>query len=198
MNHIYIPGKKNQGTFILLHGTGGTEHDLLDVAKELNENYNVLSIRGAVQENGMNRYFKRLAEGLYDEQDLAIRGTELLTFIEEMSQTHDFDLADAVFVGFSNGANIAINLLLKDQAPYKKAILFHPMYPVTVTYKNDLAQLNVFVTAGTQDPIASVADSNQVVNLLTERGANVETFWTKGHQLTLPEVMKAHEWLNSK
>ena len=84
MEHIFREGQKGAPTLILLHGTGGDEFDLLPLGEALNENYHLLSIRGQVSENGMNRYFKRLGEGVYDEEDLAFRGQELLTFIKKL------------------------------------------------------------------------------------------------------------------
>ena len=73
-----------------------------------------------VNENGMNRYFKRLAEGVYDEEDLEYRGQRLLGFIYEAAEQYQFDLKRTALVGFSNGSNIAINLMLRDKAPFKK------------------------------------------------------------------------------
>ena len=104
----------------MLHGTGGDETDLIPLGTALNPNYNLLSIRGEVNENGMNRYFKRLAEGVYDEEDLEYRGQRLLGFIYEAAEQYQFDLKRTALVGFSNGSNIAINLMLRDKAPFKK------------------------------------------------------------------------------
>lgn len=195
MKYIYQQGKTGQPTFVLLHGTGGTEEDLLGVAQELNPDYNVLSIRGKVSENGMNRYFKRLSEGNFDLEDLDFRGEELLNFIKKVGKEKDFELSDCIFVGFSNGANIALNLLLREEAPYKKAILFHPMYPVTVENKTNLSQLNVFISAGKQDPLVSLEETQHVIDLLSHRGAQVATTWTMGHQLTYEELSEAKKWL---
>ncbi len=148
MEHIFREGQNGAPTLILLHGTGGDEFDLLPLGEALNENYHLLSIRGQVSENGMNRYFKRLGEGVYDEEDLAFRGQELLTFIKEAAERYDFDIEKAVLVGFSNGSNIAINLMLRSEALFKKALLYAPLYPVEVTSTKDLSDVSVLLSMG--------------------------------------------------
>uniref|UniRef100_UPI00351F67A4 alpha/beta hydrolase n=1 Tax=Staphylococcus aureus TaxID=1280 RepID=UPI00351F67A4 len=102
MEPIFREGQKGAPTLILLHGTGGDEFALLPLGEALNENYHLLSIRGQVAENGMNRYFKRLGEGVYDEEDLEFRGQELLACIKEAAERYEFDIEKAVLVGFSN------------------------------------------------------------------------------------------------
>lgn len=195
MIHLYQPGQPDQPTFVLLHGTGGNEHDLLGLAAELNPDYGVLSIRGSRLEKGMPRYFNRVAEGQYDEADLAFQGDNLLAFIRQSADTYHFNLEKIIFVGFSNGANIAINLLLKEGAKYPKALLFHPYYPVVVPWKNDLSQTSVFLTLGREDPIVPLAGSQGVIQLFKDRQARVDEYWTSGHQLTMAEVVAAKEWL---
>ena len=159
MEHIFREGQNGASTLILLHGTGGDEFDLLPLGEALNENYHLLSIRGQVSENGMNRYFKRLGEGVYDEEDLAFRGQELLTFIKEAAERYDFDIEKAVLVGFSNGSNIAINLMLR-------------------------SEVSVLLSMGKHDPIVPLAASEQVINLFKTRGAQVEEVWVNGHEIT--------------
>ncbi|WP_017431697.1 methylhydroquinone degradation carboxylesterase MhqD [Staphylococcus aureus] len=184
MEHIFREGQNGAPTLILLHGTGGDEFDLLPLDEALNENYHLLSIRGQVSENGMNRYFKRLGEGVYDEEDLAFRGQELLTFIKEAAERYDFDIEKAVLVGFSNGSNIAINLMLRSEALFKKALLYAPLYPVEVTSTKDLSDVSVLLSMGKHDPIVPLAASEQVINLFNTRGAQVEEVWVKGHEIT--------------
>lgn len=148
MEHIYRPGKDNAPTLILLHGTGGDETDLIPLGTALNPNYNLLSIRGEVNENGMNRYFKRLAEGVYDDEDLEYRGQRLLGFIYEAAEQYQFDLKRTALVGFSNGSNIAINLMLRDKAPFKKALLFAPLYPIDASTSKDMSDVDVLLSMG--------------------------------------------------
>lgn len=193
--YLYQPGNIGEKTFILLHGTGGTERDLIPVAQAINPDHNILSIRGDVSEHGMARYFKRLAEGQYDVADLAKRGEALQQFLKNVSQAHGFKLSDSLFLGFSNGANMAIHLLLKGDIAYKQSILFHPMYPIPVDTHVDLSELKVFTALGRADPIVSVSESQRVVDLFETRQATVSTIWTEGHQLTYEEINSAKNWL---
>lgn len=193
----YIYGKKKGApVFILLHGTGGTETDLVSLAELLNPEYNILGIRGNVQEKGMNRYFKRHGEGQYDWEDLEFRGHELYTFIVEKSKEYDFKLEDTVLVGFSNGSNIAIHMMLKQPETFKKAALFAPLYPADVVEKQDFSHVEVFLSLGKGDPVVPESESKRVISLFEERGANVMTAWVNGHSLTQEVAKKAKSWLN--
>ena len=107
----------------------------------------MLSIRGEVNENGMNRYFKRLAEGVYDEEDLEYRGQRLLGFIYEAAEQYQFDLKRTALVGFSNGSNIAINLMLRDKAPFK-SITICPLYPIDASTSKDMSDVDVLLSMG--------------------------------------------------
>ncbi|WP_031545580.1 alpha/beta hydrolase [Salinicoccus luteus] len=195
MKHIYNENKKGAPVFVLLHGTGGTEHDLLPLAGMLDPEYNVLSVRGNVSENGMNRYFRRHGEGQYDVEDLNFRGKELHDFIVEASNDYGFDLRDVIFVGFSNGSNIAINMMLREDTDYRKAILFAPLYPVAVEHDKDLSGAEIFLSMGKNDPMAPEEESRRVVDLFKSRGADVAITWVNGHSLPQEAAMKAKEWL---
>ena len=131
--YIYKEGKNNHPVLILLHGTGGDEHNLLPVAEVLDSSATIVSIRGNVSENGMNRYFKRHGEGHYDWEDLEKRGGELSAFIEGLAVEHGFALENAVYLGFSNGSNIAMNMLLREETKINKGMLFAPMYPTDIS-----------------------------------------------------------------
>ena len=195
MNIVIQPGKKEAPVFILLHGTGGNEESLLDVGKVLNPNATLVGIRGAILEQGYPRYFRRLEEGVYDIEDLNHRAIELHNFVQELITEYEFDKSKIVLVGYSNGANIGIKLLLDYSDMYPKGILFHPMYPVEINEKQDLSQTNLFMTMGKMDPIVSVQDSEYVLELFKERQATVDMIWTQGHQLTYEEVLQGKEWL---
>ena len=197
MLHIFKEGKKGSPVFVVLHGTGGTEHDLIPLAELLNSDYSILSIRGNVQEGGMNRYFKRHGEGQYDMEDLEFRGQELLDFIKESAEKYDFKTEDAIPIGFSNGSNIAINMMLRDEADFKKALLFAPLYPVDLSDNNkDLNDAKVFLSLGKGDPIVPEAESEKVVEIFKERGADVKYSWVNGHSLPQEVAQEAREWLN--
>lgn len=195
MKYIYNEKKKGAPVFVLLHGTGGTETDLVSLAELLNPEYNVLGIRGNVQENGMNRFFKRHGEGQYDWEDLEFRGNELYEFIEEKAKEYDFKMEDIVLIGFSNGSNIAIQMMLKQPETFKKAALFAPLYPADIEKKQDFSDVKVFLSLGEGDPIVPESESKRVISLFKERGADMTTAWVHGHSLTQEVAQKAKNWL---
>ena len=196
MEYIYNENKKGAPVFVLLHGTGGTETDLLPLAQALNPEYNVLSIRGNVKENGMNRYFRRLGEGNYDWEDLEFRGNELYKFIADRAEEHDFKLKDVIFAGFSNGSNIAIQLMLQQEEKFKKAMLFAPLYPTDLEKKHDFSDVEVFLSLGKGDPIVPESESERVIKLFEDRNAAVTTVWVNGHTLPQEALIAGREWLN--
>lgn len=130
MIHIFKKGNdESKPTLLLLHGTGGNERDLLPLAERIDPNANVLSVRGNVVENGMPRFFRRLAEGVFDIEDLIKRTEELNEFLNEAADQYGFDRDHILAIGYSNGANIAGSLLFHYQDALKGAILHsHQVY----------------------------------------------------------------------
>ncbi|MGG1698216.1 alpha/beta hydrolase [Bacillus zhangzhouensis] len=196
MKHLFRKGKNEQRpVLLLLHGTGGTEHDLLPLAEVIDPDASVLSVRGNVLENGMPRFFRRLAEGVFDEQDLIERTKELYTFIGEAADEHGFDRHNVVAIGYSNGANIAGSLLFHYGDALKGAILHHPMVPRRGVSLPSLAGKQVFIAAGENDPMCRPEESQELEQLLQEVGASVTLHWEhRGHQLTREEVDAAALW----
>jgi phospholipase/carboxylesterase len=199
MKHIFNKGKDaNKPTLLLLHGTGGNELDLLPIAGIIDEEASVLSVRGNVLENGMPRFFRRLAEGVFDEADLVFRTKELNDFLDEASEKYRFDRSNIIAVGYSNGANIAASLMFHYGTALKGAILHHPMVPIRGIELPDLSGTSVFIAAGTNDPICSPEESTELQLFLEQANAKVELHWeNKGHQLTLQEVEAAAQWYRS-
>ena len=196
MKHIFKQGEQGKPVFLLLHGTGGDERDLLPLAEMLDPSYNVLSVKGEISENGMARYFKRRAEGDYDLEDLEYRGQELYDFIKESSKEYEFNLEDVIPVGFSNGSNMAINLILRESTPFQKALLFAPLYPLDLQdNQKDLSNFKVFLSMGKQDPIVTQEQSERVIEIFKERGAEVHETWVKSHEITQEAVLAAKEIL---
>lgn len=193
MRHLFQQGRDPaKPTFLLLHGTGGNESDLLPLAGMIDPDASVLSVRGNVLENGMPRFFRRLAEGVFDEKDLMFRTKELYEFLDEASKKYSFDRNNIVAIGYSNGANIAASLLFHYQDALKGAILFHPMVPRRGINLPDLSETKVFIAAGTNDPICSPQESSELQLLLAQAHAKVDIHWeNKGHQLTLDEIQAA-------
>lgn len=196
MKHIFNKGKDtNKPTLLLLHGTGGNELDLLPVAGMIDDRASILSVRGNVLENGMPRFFKRLAEGVFDEEDLILRTKELNQFLDEAAEEYGFDRNNMIAIGYSNGANIAASLLFHYQDALKGAILHHPMVPRRGVELPDLSGKSVFIAAGTNDPICSPSESLELQSLLEKANAQVELHWeNRGHQLTAEEVEAARRW----
>lgn len=196
MKHIFNKGKDlTKPTFLMLHGTGGNELDLLPLAGMIDDEASVLSVRGNVLENGMPRFFRRLAEGVFDEKDLIFRTKELNEFLDEAAVKYDFDRDNIIAIGYSNGANIAASLLFHYENALKGAILHHPMVPRRGIDLPNLEGKDVFIAAGTNDPICSPLESEELKSLLEKANAKVVLHWEhRGHQLTREEVEAAAQW----
>lgn len=199
MKHIFIKRKDlNKPTLLLLHGTGGNERDLLPLAERVDKEASILSVKGNVLENGMSRYFKRLEEGVFDEEDLVFRTKELNEFLDKAARDYGFDRDNMIAIGYSNGANIAASILFHYKNALRGAILHHPMVPIRGVGLPDLSGTNVFIAAGTNDPICSPKESLELQLLLEKANAKVELYWEdKGHQLTNEEVEAASKWYSS-
>ncbi|MGE7942017.1 alpha/beta hydrolase [Lysinibacillus xylanilyticus] len=196
MQHVFHKGTdETKPILLLLHGTGGNEQSLIGLAKEIDDTASILSVRGNVLENGMPRFFRRLAEGVFDLEDLIFRTKELNDFLLEVAQQYGFDRNRVVAIGYSNGANIAASLLFHFEDALAGAILHHPMVPRRGIELPALSSIPVFIGAGTNDLMCSAQESEDLQALLTAAGAEVTTVWFNyGHQLTMPEVEAAKEW----
>lgn len=200
MRHIFEKGVDTKApTLVLFHGTGGTERDLLPLAKLVSPNSSVLSVRGNVLENGMPRFFRRLAEGVFDEEDLVFRTKELNDFLDQSAKDYEFDRENLFAIGYSNGANIAGSLLFHYEHAFKGAILHHPMVPLRGIQLPNLAGVPVFIGAGSNDPICPPSETEELEKLLNGAGADVTVHWENfGHQLTSSEVNAAAAWFREK
>ncbi|MDF2684648.1 alpha/beta hydrolase [Brevibacillus centrosporus] len=196
MKHVFKQGTNlDAPTLLLLHGTGGDENDLLPLGQRIAPEASVLSVRGNVLENGMPRFFRRLAEGVFDEEDLIFRTKELNDFLDQAALEYQFDRDNLVAVGYSNGANIAGSLLFHYADALKGAILYHPMVPRRGIPLPDLTGVPIFIGAGTNDPICSPQETEELSHLLKGAGAPVALQWANyGHQLTAAEVNASVEW----
>jgi phospholipase/carboxylesterase len=155
----------------------------------------ILSVRGNVLENGMPRFFRRLAEGVFDEEDLVFRTKELTDFVNESAETYDFDRHNVVAIGYSNGANIAASMMYHHEKALNGAILFHAMVPRRGVELPNLAGTSVFIGAGKRDPLIPLNETKELVTDLKKANASVEEYWVEGgHQLVREEVEKAKQW----
>ncbi|UJS28874.1 alpha/beta hydrolase [Macrococcoides canis] len=194
MKHVINKGNKDT-TLLLLHGTGGNEQDMLPLAGLIDSEANVLSVRGNVSEHGMPRFFRRIAEGVFDEEDLVNRTHELNDFITTAASENGLDREKIVAVGYSNGANIAASLMYHDKDALHAAILFHPMVPLRNIELPDLSGKKVFIGAGVNDPISPKEETEELAEALRNAGATVEIYWHQaGHSLTQDEVQQAAAW----
>jgi phospholipase/carboxylesterase len=193
--HRFVPGTSGR-TLVLLHGTGGTESDLLSLGRDLDPDAALLSPRGKVLENGMPRFFRRLAEGVFDKEDLVYRTHELADFIRVAAQKYGFDQRQSVAVGYSNGANVAGSILLLRPETLQGAALLRSMVPLIPENLPELKGAPVLVAAGNFDPIIPVESARELVALLRRSGADVTAFFENAsHGLTETTVTTTKRWL---
>jgi phospholipase/carboxylesterase len=193
--HELVSGTSNR-TLLLLHGTGGNEHDLIPLGRELDPNAALLSPRGKILENGMPRFFRRLAEGVFDVEDLKQRANELADFVAAAVEHYKFAADQIVAVGYSNGANIAASMLLLRPEILRAAILFRAMVPFVPEKLPDLSSVCVWIGAGNQDPIIPTSETQRLVELLRSAGADITIrFANATHALTDADVKTARDWL---
>jgi predicted esterase len=195
--HRFVPaGTPDAPSLLLLHGTGGDENDLLPVGRMLDERAALLSPRGKVLEQGMPRFFRRLAEGVFDQEDLVNRTHELAEFIERATSEYGLDPERLIAVGFSNGANIAASLLLLHPESLAGAILLRAMTPFEPEVPPELPGTPVYLAAGRSDPIVPPENTERLAELLREAGAEVTLDWQPGgHGIGPQEIRAARDWL---
>lgn len=185
-------------TLLLLHGTGGDEHDMLPLGG-LWPGANLLSPRGRVLERGMPRFFRRLAEGVFDVEDVERRAHELADFITAAALRYGFDPARVVALGFSNGANIASAVLLSRPGVLKGAALLRAMVPFepdSDAAATPLTGTRVLISNGEEDPMVPAPETERLARLLQRQGADVEVHWQPaGHQLMPSDFGTIKAWL---
>jgi phospholipase/carboxylesterase len=188
--HRFVPAARpGLPSLLLLHGTGGNEDDLLPLGERLLPGAARLSPRGQVLEHGMPRFFRRLAEGVFDLDDLRRRTSELADFVDAARTRYDLGPLPPVAVGLSNGANIAAAMLLLRPGTLGGALLLRPMVPLVPDPMPVLAGVPVQINAGTADPIVTPAQSEALAALLRRAGAAVTIDWVRGgHGLTQQDL----------
>lgn len=195
--HRFRPGAPGSSdTLVVLHGTGGNEDDLLGLAQTVAPGTAVISPRGKVLEAGAPRFFRRLAEGVFDPAEVRARGEELAEFIRLMVTRYELDAKRVFALGYSNGANIASIVMLIEPDLIQAAVLLRPMLVFEPEEKADLTGKAALISAGRVDPIVPTASVEKLVRLLEERGAEVTLKWQLGgHNLVPSEIKEAADWL---
>jgi predicted esterase len=194
--HRFFQGESG-ATLLLLHGTGGNEDDLVPLGRELAPGAAILSPRGKVSEYGAARFFRRLAEGVFDQEDLVFRTHELADFVEAASREYGLDASRLIAVGYSNGANIAASLMLLHPGLLRAAVLIRAMVPFEPEEPPDLSGMPVLLAAGRGDQMISPQNTERLAEILREAGADLDLRWREtGHGLTYEEVVEARAWLS--
>lgn len=195
--HRFMPAENSSSgeTLLVLHGTGGDENDLIGIGQAIAPGAAIVSPRGNVLENGAPRFFKRLAEGVFDPKEVRSRAEELARFIRGAVVTYRLDPTRVFALGYSNGANIASTVMLVEPGILQGAILFRPMLVYEPNKKGDLTGSAVFISAGRMDPIVPAASIERLAELFESMHAEVTLKWQlAGHKLMPGEVREAAEW----
>ena len=195
--HRFVPAEgPDVPALLLLHGTGGDENDLMPLGRMLDEQAALLSPRGKVLENGMPRFFRRLAMGVFDQEDLVNRTHELAEFVEKAASEYDLDPGRVFAVGFSNGANIAASLLLLHPSLLAGAVLLRAMAPFESEMSPDLSGTPVYLAAGRSDQMVPPENTERLAELLKAADAEVTLDWQPGgHGIGRTEIDAARSWL---
>ena len=195
--HRFEPASADEvRTLLLLHGTGGDEHDLVPLGRAILPGAALLSPRGRVLERGLPRFFRRLAEGVFDEDDLRQQTAALADFITAAATTYRREPAQIIAVGFSNGANIAASVLLLRPRTLGDAVLIRAMVPLVPDPRPDLTGTRVLLLSGREDPLVPAEQPERLATLLRAGGAEVTMHWEpSGHQLTTADVAVAAAWV---
>lgn len=197
-NHRYIAGEGNLSglTLLLLHGTGGDGDSLLQLGYTVAPGATLLSPTGRVLEGESRRFFRRLREGVFDQEDLALRTRELGDFVRDAAVAYQLERHRIVAVGYSNGANIASSLMLRQPDVLAGAVLFRPMVPFTPEPAELLSGIPVLICAGERDPLLPPGDTERLAAIFRAADADVTVHVERsGHELAMGDIVAARDWL---
>jgi len=189
-HHRFEPGTSG-ATLLLLHGTGGNEDDLLLMGRRIAPRANLLAPRGQVLENGMPRFFRRHAEGVFDEADLVRRAADLDQFVRAALVHYGADPTRAHVFGYSNGANMAAALLLLHGSLFAGAALLRAVLPLEPRKLPDLTSKPILIQAGRRDPFAPTPRVQALDDRLRRAGAAVDLRWSSGGHEPEPQEIDA-------
>lgn len=194
MKHIYIDNN-SVNTLIMLHGTGGNEEEMVGLGKRIDPNANILSIRGNVNENGMNRYFKRLGVGNYDIPNYKMETKNLINAIIKYSKEYNFDLNYTTIAGFSNGANIALGIIQINPI-VNNYILYSPDYINKDENLVNLENKNIFIATADNDPYVKPENMQLLIERIDNNSGNLKVLKTTGHQINMKVLESSISWYN--
>ncbi|MGX7092218.1 alpha/beta hydrolase [Hutsoniella sourekii] len=195
-HYLHLESPASSRLLVLLHGTGGSERDLIPIAQAMDPEASILALQGDVLEGGARRFFKRHGMGQYDLEDLNKRGQRLADFLKAFSVQEQVPLENMIPLGFSNGANMGLHLVLQGLLPLKKGIFLAPLYPLEAKPELDLSGFEALVSSGEADPIVSLEESQHVVDLIQAAGGQVTRYWVPGHEITSGLVAAGRQWLS--
>lgn len=193
MEHLYL-NKESKKTLLLLHGTGGNEYDLLQIANIIDNTANILSFRGNINENGMNRFFKRFGVGSYDLDSYVHETNNLKDEILKQVSNYNLDIENITVIGFSNGANIALGLIQEHPELLKNYALLSPDYINSKKGFKNQNNTNIFISTAENDPYVNFDNMIKLEELLKENNANVKKFLINGHQITTDVLRQLKNW----
>ena len=195
--HRFVPAESpaSGDTLVVLHGTGGDENDLISIGQAIAPGAAILSPRGNVLENGAPRFFRRLAEGVFDPKEVRSRAEELARFVRAAAVTYRLEPSRIFAFGYSNGANVASTVMLVEPDVFQAAVLLRPMVVYEPTERTDLTGSAVLISAGRMDPIVPTESVERLAELFKAAKAEVTLKWQlTGHSLVPSEVREAADW----
>jgi predicted esterase len=197
--HHYQPAASpGTPTLLLLHGTGGNEHSMLGLGQQIAQGATMLSPRGRVLENGMARFFRRFAEGVFDEDDLRARTQELAAFVLDAAEQYAINVRTLIAVGYSNGANMAASLLLLRPDVLRCAVMLRPMLPLHPDPPPDLSEAHALISAGRADQMVPADRTQALIDALYTYGAQVTVAWQDAdHRLVAQDIEAARRWVTA-
>jgi phospholipase/carboxylesterase len=186
-HYVERSGALGAPLLFLFHGTGGNEHQFMDLGAALLPGAHLIGVRGDVSEGGALRYFRRTGEGVYDMPDLARRTSAMAGFVRAQKQQHE--AGEVIGLGYSNGANILASVLFEAPDLFDRAVLLHPLIPFAPPSAPGLASASVLITAGRRDPICPPHLSEQLAAYFKAQGTKTELVWHEGgHEIRQTEI----------
>ncbi|MGE4378414.1 MAG: alpha/beta hydrolase [Candidatus Izemoplasmatales bacterium] len=194
MVHKFIK-KSNSRLMILFHGTGGDENSLIPLAETIDQESSILGIRGNVNENGLNRFFKRIRPGVFNQESLIKETENLKVFLDDFLSKNNFSYDNINLIGYSNGANILASLLLIYGKMAKTTILLHPMVPFRNKEYANLEKQKILLTSGKNDPIVSFKESEELNSIFLNKRADIDFYvYFEGHSISNKEIEDIIKW----